>query len=228
MTESSTFRPNGFDDFDLEIDDLELVDSIDASSDTSAPDDLTPFAASETNIESSVTTVDSQNQSWNYRARVAANESEKEYLVFKFWLEAGSGRSKTYISKVYNYPESRILQIASKNNWDLRAAEYDRYQLQLMSQAENSRRAQEHKQKLEEYRQQQEFIGRSLSADAAKLAAIVSNTLDKFMLSDREIDIRDLPAVLNAANKAAEVGRNLQSSSLGVDQLLTALEEVDD
>jgi len=34
--------------------------------------------------------------------------------------------------------------------------------------------------------------------------------------------------LLNAANKAAEVGRNLQSSSLGVDQLLTALEEFDE
>lgn len=186
-----------------------------------------PIAPDSTTVSVSTTLSDDM-QTWSYRHRLASGESEKEYFVFKFWLEAGSGRSKQYTSKVYNIPESRILQIAAKNNWDLRAADYDRYQLQLMSQAENSRRAQLHKQKLEEYRQQQEFIGRSLSADAAKLAAIVSSTLDKFMLSDREIDIRDLPAVLNAANKAAEVGRNLQSSSLGVDQLLTALEEVDE
>lgn len=166
--------------------------------------------------------------SWEYRSKLAPFEVEKEYAVFKLWLESGSGRSKQYISKVYNYPESTINKIALKNNWGQRATDFDCHQLQLMQAAENTRRAQEHKRKLEEYRLQQEFIGRSLSSDAAKLAAIVSSTLDKFMMSDREIDIRDLPAVLNAANKAAEVGRNLQSSSLGVDQLLTALEEVDD
>jgi hypothetical protein len=52
--------------------------------------------------------------------------------------------------------------------------------------------------------------------------------LDKFIAEDRQLDVRDLPAMLNAANKAAEIGRNLQSSSLGVDQLLTALEEYDE
>lgn len=171
---------------------------------------------------------DTDYQSWLQKPREAINETEKEYLIFKSWLESGTGRSKTYISKVYNLPESTIYKIATKNNWDLRASDYDRHQLQIMAAAENTRRAVEHRRKLEEYRQQQEFIGRSLSSDAAKLAAIVGNTLDRFMSSDREIDIRDLPAVLNAANKAAEVGRNLQSSSLGVDQLLTALEEVDE
>jgi hypothetical protein len=40
--------------------------------------------------------------------------------------------------------------------------------------------------------------------------------------------MRDLPALLNAAAKAADMGRNLQSSSLGVDQLLVALEEYDE
>ena len=212
---------NDFEDFNVEDSEAD-TDVIDA------PQRLAPGREQMQSDNLADVVSDAESQSWSYRSKLAPFESEKEFLVFKFWLEAGSGRSKQYISKVYNYTESTINKIAIKNNWDLRAAEYDRFQLQLMSAAENSRRAQLHKQKLEEYRQQQEFIGRSLSSDAAKLAAIVSNTLDKFMMNDREIDIRDLPAVLNAANKAAEVGRNLQSSSLGVDQLLTALEEVED
>lgn len=166
-----------------------------------------------------------QSVSWDFRSKLSPVESEKEYFIFKFWLDAGSGRSKQYTAKVYNLSEALVIKLSTKNNWAQRASDFDRHQLQIMQAAENTRRSQEHRCKLEEYRLQQEFIGRSLSSDAAKLAAIVSNTLDKFMLSDREIDIRDLPAVLNAANKAAEVGRNLQSSSLGVDQLLTALEE---
>jgi hypothetical protein len=178
--------------------------------------------------DSSSTDPITESCTWDFRSKLSPRESEKEYFIFKFWLDAGSGRSKQYTAKVYNLSEASVIKLSTKNNWVQRALDFDRHQLQIMQAAENTRRSQEHKRKLEEYRMQQEFIGRSLSSDAAKLAAIVSNTLDKFMLTDREIDIRDLPAVLNAANKAAEVGRNLQSSSLGVDQLLTALEESDD
>ena len=32
---------------------------------------------------------DTENQSWSYRSKLAPFESEKEFLVFKFWLEAG-------------------------------------------------------------------------------------------------------------------------------------------
>jgi hypothetical protein len=167
-------------------------------------------------------------ESWKFRSKMARFESEKEFSMFSVFCNSGSGRSTKYISFTYNIPQSRIDKIAEKNSWLKRAADFDRYQLQLMLQQEKTARAEEHKRKLEEYRLQQEFIGRSLSADAAKLAAIVSGTLDKFIANDREVDMRDLPALLNAAAKAADMGRNLQSSSLGVDQLLVALEEYDE
>ena len=167
-------------------------------------------------------------KSWEKSSRYAPYETEKEFEIFKLWLLAGSGRCKQYLSTIYNLPNSRINQISARNNWDQRAQDYDREQLQIILATEQDERAKRHKEKLEEYRVQQEFIGRTLSADAAKIAAMVSRTLDKFMENDRDLDIRDLPVLLNAANKAAEVGRNLQSSSLGVDQLLTALEEFDE
>jgi hypothetical protein len=215
--------------FEIQDDSFNIEDEINEEYDNAENISSLASATNSKQLNNSTSVIDdTENQTWQRNAKVAINETEKEYFIFKFWLDSGRGRSKQYTAKVYNLTEATIYKIANKNNWELRAADYDRYQLQQMTAAENSRRAQLHKQKLEEYRMQQEFIGRSLSADAAKLAALVGNTLDKFMSSDREIDIRDLPAVLNAANKAAEVGRNLQSSSLGVDQLLTALEEYDE
>jgi hypothetical protein len=100
--------------------------------------------------------------------------------------------------------------------------------LQERLKLEQDERAKIHKERLEDYRLQQEFLGRSLSSDAAKLAALVNSSLDSLLREGRNLDVRDIPAILNAANKAAEVGRNLQSSALGVDQLLTALEEYED
>jgi hypothetical protein len=170
-------------------------------------------------------------KAWERGSRFCKYETEKEFKLFSFWVNLNGGRSTTsyrYLSLTFNLPEEHILKIATKNCWAKRAAEYDRHQLQLKLQLEQDERAKIHKQKLEDYREQQEFLGRSLSADAAKIAALVSQSLDNMLANNRELDVRDIPAILNAAAKAAEMGRNLQSSALGVDQLLTALEEYED
>ena len=225
MTDSFS-RPADFSDsqFDETADDTDSSSYLIADDNDAANDEF--LAANYIQQQSNVS--NDTSKSYSYRSLLAPYESEKEFSMLSFWLQAGSGRSIKYITLTYNLPESTINKIAEKNNWAKRAADYDRDNLQLMLQQEKSQRAIEHKRKLEEYRMQQEFIGRSLSADAAKLAAIVSNTLDTYISENRQVDMRDLPALLNAANKAADIGRNLQSSSLGVDQLLTALEEYED
>jgi hypothetical protein len=166
--------------------------------------------------------------SWDFRSRLSPREGEKEFQMFCLYRDSGSGRSTSYISLTYNLPESRVLKIAERDNWAKRAADHDTYKLQLLLKQENNQRAIEHKRKLEEYRQTQEFLGRSLSADAAKMAAIVGRALDKFIAEDRDLEIREIPGIIAAASKAADLGRNLQASSLGVDQLLVALEEMED
>jgi hypothetical protein len=99
--------------------------------------------------------------------------------------------------------------------------------LQQKLRVEQDSRAIEHKKRLEAYRLQQEFLGRNLSANAAKLSALSQRTLDEYLEGGRSIDIRDIPSILNSAAKIAEVGKNLQSGALGVEQLLVALEEAD-
>jgi hypothetical protein len=165
---------------------------------------------------------------WDFRGRLSPGEGEKEFEMFSLYRDSGSGRSTKYVSLTFNFAENRILKIAEKNCWAKRVADYDRHNLQLLLQEENSRRAIEHKKKLEEYRQTQEFIGRSLSANAAKLAAVANRTLDRVLREGENLDLRDVPGIIAAASKAADLGKNLQASSLGVDQLLAALEEVEE
>lgn len=166
-------------------------------------------------------------KSFYIRQGGAINESQKEFEMLQFYCKCGSGRSYTYISSVFNLQESRIAQIARKNNWAQRTSDYDRNELANKLQLEKDARAIEHKQKLEQYRSQQEFLGRALSHDAAKLAQLANRTLDDYLNSERVIDMRDIPSILNSAAKVAEVAKSLQSSALGVDQLLIALEEAD-
>ena len=166
-------------------------------------------------------------KSFYIRQGGAINESQKEFELLDFYCKCGSGRSYTYLASVFNLHENRIAQIAKKNNWAQRTSDYDRNEFANKLQLEKDARALEHKRKLEEYRSQQEFLGRALSHDAAKLAQLANRTLDDYLNSERVIDMRDIPSILNSAAKVAEVAKSLQSSALGVDQLLIALEEAD-
>lgn len=166
-------------------------------------------------------------KSYLFRCGGAVNESEKEFNIFSFYLECGSGRSTNYVAATFNLQVPKITAISKKNYWAQRTKDYDIDMLAEKLKLEQDSRAIEHKKRLEEYRLQQEFLGRNLSANAAKLAALSQRTLDDYLSSERQIDIRDIPGILNSAAKIAEVGKNLQSGALGVEQLLVALEEAD-
>lgn len=166
-------------------------------------------------------------KSYFIRQGGAVAETQKEFQMFEFYLEAGSGRSTLYLANVFNLADNRINEIAKKNHWAERSSDYDRDMLAEKIRAEQNTRAIEHKRKLEQYRETQEFLGRSLTNDAAKLAMLASRTLDDYISTDRQIDMRDIPSILNSAAKIAEVGKSLQSGALGVEQLLVALEEAD-
>jgi hypothetical protein len=166
-------------------------------------------------------------ESWSYRSRLAVNESEKEFRYFQSFIELGSSRSIHYIAQLFNLQASTIHNIYKKNNWKLRASDYDRHMLAKKIQLSQEARQQEHLQKLETYRAEQEMLGRQITINAGKIAQLANMTLNTMLENENAIPTRDLPAMLNAAAKLADVGKQLQSSALGVDQLLVALEEAD-
>lgn len=166
-------------------------------------------------------------KSYMIRCGGAVSECEKEFEMFKFFVNCGGGRSINYTATVFNLQVTKLHKIAKQNFWAQRARDYDIDLLAQKLKLEQDTRAIEHKKRLEEYREQQEFIGRSLSVNAAKLAVLSQRTIDEYLENDRNVDIRDLPAILNSAAKLADVGKNLQSGALGVEQLLVALEEAE-
>jgi len=185
-------------------------------------ENLAPFDADQ--ILNSQSVVD---KSYFIRRGGAESESEKEFEIFKFYCNCGGGRSVPYLATIFNLQETRLHSIAKKNNWATRVSDYDIDTLHEKLKLEQDARAIEHKRRLEDYRLQQEFLGRNLSMNAAKLTALSQRTLDEYLENNRSVDIRDLPSILNSAAKIAEVGKNLQSGALGVEQLLVALEEAD-
>jgi hypothetical protein len=199
-------------------------DLIDEYSDEEKKENLDSFA----HVDSeALLNSHSLTKSYSLRQGGAVSETSQQFHIFNFFLNCGGGRSIPYIAATFNLSENKVQALAKKNNWLQRASDYDIDMLQEKLKLEQDSRAIEHKKRLEEYRLQQEFLGRQLSGNASKLAALSQRTLDTFLASEQNLDIRDLPGLLNTAAKIAEVGKSLQSGALGVEQLLVALEEAD-
>jgi hypothetical protein len=163
--------------------------------------------------------------SWLKRSKLAPLETDREFLLFNTYLLNQGGRSVMYVSRLSNLGPQTIQKISSKNSWKQRAEDYDRHlMVQKLKEAE-TKRHENHLKKLEKYRQDQESLGQQMTLNAARIAFISNATLEKMLSSETDIDIRDLPSMLNTAAKLAEVGKTLQSSALGVDNLLAAIEE---
>lgn len=166
-----------------------------------------------------------RNATWLKNSILAPSESDKEFELFSCYCRLGGGRSLQYVSQITNFSISKLQQVAKRNNWLIRVGDFDRYQLSKKLNEAQDARHQKHLSRLEAYREQQEQIGHQLSLNAARIAYLADRKLTKLLDSEQDLDVRDLPSMLNAASKLAEVGKNLQSNALGVDQLLAAIEE---
>lgn len=102
---------------------------------------------------------------------------------------------------------------------------YDSFMLERRVAESQDSRHSEHLAKLEQYRDEQEMLGRQMSILAAKLVISANRAVDKMLSSDSGMDVDDLAKNLTVASKLAEVGKNIQSTALGVDQLMNALDE---
>ena len=179
-------------------------------------------------IEPTTTNISQGDSSWVKRSYLAGNETDKEFELFKLYCMYGGGRSLQYISTVSNATLSSLNRVSVKNNWKRRSEDYDRAELvKKMKQVQTSKH-ELHLRKLEKYREEQEALGQQLTLNAARIAFLANSALSKMLDEDRTLDARDLPGMLNVAAKLADVGKNLQSTALGVDNLLVALEEADE
>ena len=199
-----------------ELDDIEISDDLN----TLPLEELAILAPNKAATQQNVVT-------WSHRGGMAISETQKEFQIFKIYLEGGTGRSLNYLQTLYNLSLGKLKTISERNNWESRIADYDRFILSEKLAAEKGKRQEDHKRKLEEYRQMQELLGRQLTIDAAKIATLANKTLDDYLENDRAVDIRDVPSLINSAAKIAEIGKNLSGTALGVDELLVALEEAD-
>lgn len=211
---------------EVEDDNVDDVDFVDNSQETNTLNTEGTNLALRTSHSKHSTSLP-KDKSWLKRSYLAPNETDKEFEMFKIYCLYGGGRSHLYIAQITNTQPTTVQKVASRNNWQRRTQDYDRAKLaEKIKQSQDSKH-ELHIRKLEAYRQEQEALGKQLTLNAARIAFLANTSLSKLIDEEKELDIRDLPSILNTASKLAEVGKNLQSSSLGVDNLLAAIEEAE-
>ena len=206
---------------EIEGDEENFIDEV---LEDTAPTTQDPIAV---RVDPTIHNPNSKGNSWVKRSYLAPNETDKEFELFKLYCMYGGGRSLQYISTVSNATLSLLGKLSSKNNWKRRVEDYDRCELVKKMQQVQTSKHELHLRKLEKYREEQEALGQQLTLNAARIAFLANSTLSKMLDEDKDLDARDLPGMLNVAAKLADVGKNLQSTALGVDNLLVALEEAD-
>lgn len=208
---------------DSNVDSLDLEDNVQEANTLNSGDMDFALRGSHSKHSTSF----SNSKSWLKRSYLAPNETDKEFEMFRVYCLYGGGRSLLYIAQITNISPTTIQKVSSRNNWQRRTQDYDRAKLaEKIKQSQDSKH-ELHIRKLEAYRQEQEALGKQLTLNAARIAFIANNSLSKLIDEEKDLDIRDLPSILNTAGKLAEVGKNLQSSALGVDNLLAAVEEAE-
>jgi hypothetical protein len=210
------------DDLDDTLDEEDFIDS--TLKDTSPNTQDQPIAIRDTHTTSNLNIKDN---SWTKRSYLAPNETDKDFHLFKLYCINSGGRSLQYVSTISNVAPSVLSKLSSKHNWKRRAEDYDRAELVAKMKQVQTSKHELHLRKLDKYREEQEALGQQLTLNAARIAFLANSTLSKMLDEDRELDARDLPGMLNVAAKLADVGKNLQSTALGVDNLLVALEEAE-
>lgn len=164
---------------------------------------------------------------WSFRSSLSPNESRKAYQRFLRYLELGSGRTLTAISNEFNVSMPVISKIAKNNSWKMRAAAYDENIAIINAERERQSRHNEHMEKLEAFRSRTEQLGSGLIASAAQLLQVANQSIQDIKARGDTLDQRLIASALQAAAKCSVEGRSLIGSSLGVDALLSGIEDED-
>jgi len=165
---------------------------------------------------------------WNLRGGQAYGETKTEWQIFRYYCLNGRGRSLSHIAQVFSKRTATVKALAEKNNWEIRAQQYDNYMLAEAMLSESETRKREHIRKLEDFRAKQEFLGSAMTGAAAKLMAVAQRKLDA-MLEDEETELsqEELSKIISNASRIAETGKSLSGGALGLDALLEALDSTE-
>jgi len=167
---------------------------------------------------------------WNhtrgYRVNEAGrHESAEQYRAFQFYLNNGSNRSFADTAEFMNMGEAALRNWAKKYNWDRRCAAFDKKQITLAFKEANKLERNRQRQAIRDFRQANEDQAKLMMDVSSDLMNIVQKRIAKAEMEDENIPMGLLSGLMRAAANISDSGRQAWATSLGVDQLMSVVDQ---
>lgn len=158
-------------------------------------------------------------------ARAGQHESADQYAAFQLYVQLAGKRSLQRVAEERGHSPATVVKWAHKFQWERRAAAWDKQQMALaMRETENDKRNQ-HKQSIVEFRNAAERQARMMSRVSEDLVRVLGKRIAKAEENDEEIPISLVGGLLRAAAGLNEQSRESWGAALGVNELLSVVEE---
>lgn len=173
-------------------------------------------------------THDSQKFPWHFRSAYAPTENSRSYDKFVYYMNLDI--QERYLKRVaehFDCDYTYLTTQAKKHQWKIRAAAHDEHKALEKAERDREERHQAHIVKLEQFRGRSEQLGAGLITAAAQLLQAANHSINQIKARGDVLDTRLISGALNASAKCAEAGRLLTAQSLGIDALVSGLDDAD-
>jgi hypothetical protein len=145
-------------------------------------------------------------------------ETPKAFAAYCAYRDRGGSRTTDQIAKELSKSGTLIRRWAYTYAWTDRVFIYDLEQEKKNRLAFEDINREDHLKKLENYRQENENLGKAWRATGATLLIKIQKKIDN--IKDGEIETRDLPGLTKVAETCTNLGDKLLAESLAVEKLL--------
>lgn len=147
-------------------------------------------------------------------------ETTRAYQTFCVYRDLGASRSMQAVIDAIGSTISTLHNWSSTHNWNERSNAFDDYMERQKRDATIASELANHQRKIEEFRGQNEKLGKGMLSTAAQMLELGQKQLSGMKQRGDDIPTRELPGFMRSASAIAETGSRLIAESLGVDRIL--------
>lgn len=167
---------------------------------------------------------------WNFTRGYKVNEAgrhenEEQYRAFQFHLHTAGNRSFDETAAFIGKGPEAVRGWAKKYNWDRRCAAYDKKQMAITFKEANKLERKKHRYAIEEFRQANEDQARLMMECSSDLMGIIKQRVAEAAAEGEKIPMGLLSGLMRAAANMSDAGRQAWATSLGVNELMTVVEQ---
>ena len=159
--------------------------------------------------------------------KAGKHENADQYNAFQCYMNMANGRSLSKVSEMLGHAPATLVRWSEKYQWDRRAAAYDKKQLALVWNEAEKGRKNNHRDSIIEFRDAAERQARMMSRVSEDLVRVLGKRIAKFEAEDNEeeVPISLIGGLLRAAAGLNEQSRESWGAALGVNELLSVVDE---